>query len=353
MKGIVMGRRDFLRLSLGGGLSLLVPSLSYALTKPYRVSFKYEMELPYQSEDVRLWLPIPIDTPYQRLLDLRYSGTHTASGIYRDRVYGAPVLYAEFRGSEKRIELLCEVEFAARRVSLIFEDFGIPDDVSFYLKPTRHIPVTGKVKEIAESEIGGGTLLERAWKVYWWTIRNTRRDPNVRGCGVGDVNVLLKMLDAGVGIGGKCTDHSSIFVALCRASGVPAREVFGLRVMPSRAFGSISIKPGSEDLTRAQHCRAEFWAGEWIPVDPADVRKLMLNEGLPLDHPSVRLAADYFFGAWDPHWVAYNWARDFVLNPEQRRKPLNELMYPYAEVDGKPLDRLSPDTFRYTIRRIA
>ena len=59
--------------------------------------------------------------------------------------------------------------------------------------------------------------------IYDWTCENTYRDPKTRGCGAGDVCALLK------NPGGKCADIHSVFVALARAAGVPAREVFGIR----------------------------------------------------------------------------------------------------------------------------
>ena len=48
------------------------------------------------------------------------------------------------------------------------------------------------------------------------------RDNSVLGCGDGDVE---KILTTGV-LKGKCTDINSVFVALARAAGIPAREIF-------------------------------------------------------------------------------------------------------------------------------
>ena len=109
-------------------------------------------------------------------------------------------------------------------------------------------------------------MLEKARAIYDWTCENTYRDPDTRGCGKGDVCALLKKP------GGKCTDISSVFVALARAAGVPAREIFGIRLG----------KKAEEDITGWQHCWAEFYLPGygWVPADPADVRKAMLVEKL-------------------------------------------------------------------------
>ncbi len=345
-----MNRREFIKSSSILGLLLLSPP-SLSLTASNRVSFAYEVELPYR-KDVRLWIPIPANTDYQRLTDLRFEGTYRRAGIFRDDIYRSPILYAEFPSSEKKkvLRAVVSVEFSPRRVSLR-EEKEIPKEVEIFLKPSEHIPTEGKVKEVAERITEGkGSILYKVWTIYNWVVENTYRDEKVKGCGPGNVNDLILMLEKGGRIGGKCADQSSLFVALCRSIGIPAREVFGIRVLPAKVLKPVSIKKGATDITKAQHCRAEFWAGEWIPVDPADVTKLMLKEKLPLNHPKVDFAKRYLFGNWDPHWVAYNWARDFVLKPEQENKPMNFLGYPYAEVDGEPLNWLEPQTFIYRIR---
>jgi hypothetical protein len=53
---------------------------------------------------------------------------------------------------------------------------------------------------------------------------------------------------------GECGDYCALFVALCRAAGVPARPVNGFWA----------------DETNGWHCWAEFMlpTGEWVPVDP-------------------------------------------------------------------------------------
>ena len=105
------------------------------------------------------------------------------------------------------------------------------------------------------------------------------------------------------------------------------------------------------DVTTAQHCRAEVWADGygWIPVDPADVRKLMLEEQKPsLSDPSVAKAREALFGSWEMNWIAFNDAHDVAL-PGSAGTPLPFLMYPQAEVGGVRLDSLDPATFKYTI----
>jgi transglutaminase-like putative cysteine protease len=106
-------------------------------------------------------------------------------------------------------------------------------------------------------------------------------------------------------------------------------------------------------VTKAQHCRAEVHLGSygWVPVDPADVRKVVLEEppgNRPLDDEMVKKARARLFGSWEMNWMAYNFAHDVAL-PGARGAPVGFLMYPQAETADGQLDCLDPDGFKYEI----
>jgi len=85
-----------------------------------------------------------------------------------------------------------------------------------------------------------------------------------------------------------------------------------------------------------------------VPVDPADVRKMMLTEDLTLEDAKTKGYREYFWGAWDSYRVKLAVGRDVILTPRQKGAPLNTFGYPYAEVGGKALDWLDPKSFKYT-----
>jgi rhodanese-related sulfurtransferase len=166
-------------------------------------------------------------------------------------------------------------------------------------------------------------------------VENTYRNPDTRGCGLGDVFRLLR------DPGGKCADISSIYVALARAAGVPAREVFGIRMG----------KTQTADITTWQHCWAEFFlpGHGWVTVDPADVRKMMLVEKLDLDDATTVQYREYFWGGVDAYRIRLGEGRDLTLNPPQQGESVNYFMYPFAQVGEATLDWLDPASFKYTI----
>src|SRR5262249_45227546 len=149
--------------------------------------------------------------------------------------------------------------------------------------------------------------------IYDWIVDHTFRDPKTRGCGTGDIRFMLESGN----LGGKCADLNTLFVGLCRAAGIPARDVYGLRVAPSRGEWK-SLGLSSSSATRAQHCRAEVYLTGfgWVPVDPADVRKVALEEApgsLPVTDVRVRHARERLFGAWEMNWIGFNYAHDVLL----------------------------------------
>ena len=89
----------------------------------------------------------------------------------------------------------------------------------------------------------------------------------------------------------------------------------------------------------------------WVPADPADVRKVVLEERtapLALNDPLVQAVRAKLFGAWEMNWIAFNTANEIVL-PDAREPRRTFLMYPQAETASGTVDSLDPDNFSYAI----
>lgn len=296
------------------------------------------------TEEAELWLPYPVSDRDQRISEVKMSGNYATSAVYTDRTYGTPMLYARWeKGMASRT---LKFSFKADRDEVIRRDFPVqeaawsPADYAEHLSSTSRGPIDGEVLLLAARITAGKkSVLEKARAIYDWTCENTYRDPETRGCGTGDVFSLLAKP------GGKCADIHSMFVTLARAAGVPAREVFGIRMG----------KKEKEDVTGSQHCWAEFYLPGygWVPVDPADVRKAMLTENLKQEDAKTAEYRAYFWGGIDQYRVKLSVGRDLILNPPQPGGPVNYLMYPFARIGDKILDWLDPAAFKYSISFLA
>ncbi|MBU5637606.1 transglutaminase domain-containing protein [Geomonas sp. Red69] len=320
--------------------SLCLAPAAWAKSRSGQVTVEVDLSKQEAGKETRLWIPYAVSDTYQNVTDVKVSGDFASSAVYTDQANGTPMLYARWDKDAKSRKLV--YSFTVQREEVRIKNLSAKepawnrDDYAEYLKPTSMGPVDGEVKKLADSIVKGKTtVLDKAKAIYDWACENMYRDPATVGCGKGDVCELLKKP------GGKCTDISSVYIALARAAGVPAREVFGLRLG----------KKAQEDVTTWQHCWVEFFlpGTGWVPVDPADVRKAMLVEKLELKDAKTREYREYFWGGIDPYRFKIASGRDLVLNPPQAGAPLNTFGYPYAEVGGKVLDWYDPKGFSYRI----
>jgi transglutaminase-like putative cysteine protease len=301
----------------------------------------------------RVWLPTPLtaETPYQKPLGNLWNAEGGQVVFQTDARYGAGIVSAEWAAGRKPA-LTFTSRFATRDVAVDLAGPGRapterPAELQKYLEPTELLPTDGIVKETADGIVKGARMdVDKARAIYEWTVDNTFRDPKTRGCGLGDIRFMLESKN----LSGKCADLNTLFVGLARAAGIPARDVYGIRVADS-ALGYKSLGK-SGDITKAQHCRAEcYLAGYgWVPVDPADVRKVVLEEGggKPLQDPMVVAARRRLFGSWEMNWLAYNTAHDLAL-PGATRGKIAFFMYPQCETAEGRLDSLDPENFKYQI----
>jgi len=355
-----MNRRHFLQSTsiLSGALAVALPKVTRAQQptpgswRTFEITTHIEILKPEGVTHV--WAPVALlqETPFQRTIaNTLHCETGTAS--IANSGPGLNLLSSEFpSGAKPAVTVITQVKTRNWAV-----DFSAPAklaratqaELNPWLQPTRMLPTDGIVKQRAtEITKAAKSDVEKARAIYEWIVENTSRNPKTRGCGLGDIRYMLESGD----LAGKCADLNALFVGLARAAGLPARDVYGLRIAPSR-MGSKSLGVSSEDVTKAQHCRAEVYlaAYGWVPVDPADVRKVVLEEPpghLSLQDDAVKQVRERLFGSWEMNWMAYNYAQDVPL-PGASSPPVHFLMYPQAETAQGRLDSLDPASFRYQI----
>jgi len=357
-----MKRREFLAYTSGAALSASLFRADYAVARnpapdgwrTFEVTTSVEVLKP--SGTTRVWLPAALlgTTPFQRTLANEFQAEGGTVRLAENKSDALGILVAEFPAGVKPSVALSS-RIATKDYAVDLSRPNVPDRenrpaLEYFLRPTKLMPTGGIVKTTAdEITAGKKTDTEKARAIYEWIVENTFRNPKTRGCGTGDIRYMLESKD----LGGKCADLNALYVGLARATGLPARDVYGIRVAKSE-LGYKSLGPSTSNITKAQHCRAEVYLREygWVPVDPADVRKVVLEESpgnRSLDDEQVKSARSRLFGAWEMNWMAYNFAHDVTL-PGSKSGPIGFLMYPQAETAEGRLDCLDPDNFKYQIQ---
>ncbi|MFB0934287.1 MAG: transglutaminase-like domain-containing protein [Propionivibrio sp.] len=298
----------------------------------------------------RVWLPLVQyrDTPWERSLGHHWQGNFETAGIYRDPVADMEVFYADWSEgiAEPKLEIVSQIatqdrHFDITRRGAMAERTEI---LRRCLHSTQLVPNDGVMRRTAERAVGRiRDPLAQGKAIYDWVVENTIYDPGMQSVGHAHIGRLLESGN----LVGRSTEISLLFVGLCRAVGIPARPVFGLRMDGSRLFSSLGA---SGDLSTAQHCRAEFYSPGygWIPVNPSDVRKAIQSEGLSHADPKLTVLKKLLFGFWEMNWVSFNAAQDVELRGSAGNA-LPFLINPVLETREGRFDDPAAGRFGYSV----
>jgi len=299
--------------------SLFLALASSALTQDSRhFTFHYAFtvrNLP-AGKRVRIWIPAAQSDAYQEVKIISAQGDLPLKKTSESR-FGNQIYFAETSGSTQP-ELHFDVEYDVTRHERVALGPTAPHLVAASLSSTEKqqdlqpdvlVPVTGLPADLAVRVAQGlSQPLDKARAIYDYVFTTMRYDKTGTGWGHGDV---LYACDAKKG---NCTDFHSLFIAMARSQGIPARFEIGFPLPPDKHSAEIA----------GYHCWSDFWIDGkgWIPVDISEAWK----------HQEKR---DYFFGSHDVNRIQFSTGRDLRLSPPQDGKPLNYFVYPYVEVDGQ------------------
>jgi transglutaminase-like putative cysteine protease len=337
MKSIAISLSIFvsmLALAIWGGTSRSAASAADPVTRTFE--FNYLTRIPAASPDAktsRVWIPVPQSDRFQTISDLKIDSPYPFSKR-RDPEYGNEYFYLEVPSSKIAQPAELRMSFQAtrieHRVALGAHESNArltgntTPNLQRFLQPDRRIPLQGTIAELSAQQTQGiQDPLAKAHAIYDYVLATMRYDKSGTGWGNGDA------IWACTAKRGNCTDFHSLFIGMMRAAGIPARFEIGFSLPVDQHDGAIA----------GYHCWAEFYLEPygWIPVDASEAWK----------HPDKK---NYFFGAHDDNRLQFTVGRDIRLNPPQQGEPLNYFIYPYAEVDGKPLALESHFSFRDHIK---
>ncbi len=316
--------------------------------RTYEVVTRINLDASEQAR--RIWVPLPFsqDTLYQRTLGHRWEGNSQRAGMHRLPDAELEVFQAEWAaGSRAELVLTTFVTTADRHFDVTKRTVAPEreDILRRNLQSSQLIPNDGLAHQLGQRIVGRvKDPVAQAKEIYDWVTETAIYDPSLPGCGTGNVN---QQLITGQ-YGGKSADINGLFVAICRAIGIPARCVYGLRVGPSRLFRSLGLS--SDDATTAQHVRAEFYIPGygWIPVDPSDVRRAIGREGLSEQDSRLSALKRVLFGVWEMNWIAFNVGSDVSLPDASKRQPF----FIFPQVDGNKVADAANPAYRITARPV-
>jgi transglutaminase-like putative cysteine protease len=310
-------RIAILVLLLGGAFLSSAANEPGIITGSDEFEFAYRVKLPEIKSEARLWIPLARTDAFQTV-NLEEPSIPMKWEKVRDREYGNDicVLRAQPSDSGKTIELHYKVVRKEKSA------YAVPsEDAARFLRPEKLVPINETFKALAETAAAGkhGDL-ERARGLYDSVLARMRYDKSGTGWGRGDA---VYACDAKTG---NCSDFHSYFIALARSIGIPARFAIGATIPADKNEGAIE----------GYHCWAEFFAdGRWVPVDISEAWK----------NPKL---ADYYFGHNPANRFELARGRDLIVDPAPATGPINFLVYPLLEMDGKGVKAETTFTFRRT-----
>ena len=277
--------------------------------------FYYTITLPTLTEAAELWVPLALSDAFQEVKILKKK-VPVATKVLKDQANKNEVLYMSL-GPEHSGQQI-SISYAVTRSEKGPYAEALPNPAA-YLNGDKLMPVGGRFEDIAKDALGEKikeSHLIQARRLYDYIIE-TMRYMKFGDFGRGDSNYACDSKT------GNCTDFHSYFISLARSVGIPARFAIGASIPSDRNEGGMD----------GYHCWAEFYAdGKWWPVDISEANK-------------YTALATYYFGRHPANRIEFTRGRDLELNPGPSAGPINFLVYPYLEVNGKEVK--APTTFTF------
>lgn len=307
--------------------SLIVLALSLSTTLAdsiFTIRQTYTVtNVPEGAKQVRGWFWMPEDRPEQRVLEFKVVEGPESLRITRDSTYGRSWIYADAPANPaKPLRVTTEFKVLRRAVSGMADPAKtrpITDqDRRTFAAASRldeiHMEVSPTIQKIAD-EVAGDEKnpVLQAHKFFQYVIDHSehysKSGPTPKGKCLGDAMECL------AGTGDCCSDQHGLFIALCRARGIPCRLMFGSRLKPEN-LGQ-NHEPG-------YRCWPNFYAPGlgWVPLD--------ISSG-----DAAGDLADNWFGGLDENRIEWAEGRDFELEPRSQVRP-DLVIRAWVEINGKP-----------------
>ncbi len=240
-----MQRRDFLKNSLlATGIIASTPSLLASSNKEEKqFLLSYEAEIPFKSaQDLKLYIPLPMPTHNQKISNLIINGDFQHYQI--EKIQDAPFIFTQLDSKKN-------TKHFSMQLNLFLSPYKPVKTSKKFLQnhtlENRYIRTDGAIAEIANKV----KFLDDQKKVAYFSdfikkeVQPEALQLKAQISRISDSKQTLLV--------GENLNANSVLVALCNASNIPAKEIFGL------------------DLTSCPHNQAEVYINNsWHRIDLAN-----------------------------------------------------------------------------------
>ena len=298
-------------------------------------------DIPKGTKLVKMWVPVPSDTTWQRVLDLKVDSAPGNWKFIPHEEGRGDFVYAEIPNpTAETASVVVSCAVVRKGVHFPLEKASSSSEIQAELfsdsldQKAPLMEVDQKVQEFADKACGSERDPAKQAILLQQAVANSAdhysKDATKPVCGRGAASDCMEQG------GGCCTDLHSLFIAAARSRGIPARMQYGYRMLDAKA--GAPFDPG-------YRCWVEYFVpgAGWVPTD------IVASDNADAANP-VRWASLSATRVW--LWEG----RSFELTPKAKAGPIHTMTCGWAEIDGKPInpvpsrDGKTPAQLRRTVQ---
>ncbi|MFH1551864.1 MAG: transglutaminase-like domain-containing protein [bacterium] len=209
-------------------------------SKEFNVEYKANF-VSRANNDIKIWVAKPTDSEFQKIK--KFSISPVPQKMYRDNQKNK-ILHFDFKNQRKlEIKINISVILKQSQIKLNKNYIKISKNIfRRYKKNERFLEQTTEIKKLTRKIIKNSSNdLDKIKSIFIFIAKNFNYCYPVKKRGVKNLNLNK--------LSGDCGEYSSLFVTMCRVSGIPARNNTGFVIFPKHekisehGWASIYLKP--------------------------------------------------------------------------------------------------------------